>query len=293
MSDEEARVRAEQQFERRSRSFGPVAAAYDRGRPAYPRAAVEWLVGGQARTVLELGAGTGKLTGHLVDLGHDVHASDPDEGMLDVLSARVPGATTKVAGAEEIPAHDRSVDVVACAASFQWFDHERALPEIARVLRPGGHVAIVWNERDERIPWVRRLGKVLGHGDHPDEASYDVLASSGLFGFVEEKVFTHWQDIHRESIVDLALSHSHIADLDEDAREERLAEVLAFYNDYGRGMDGMQIPHRARCLRAQVLARPGADTPEADHDRTAAPVEPEEPIVSDGTDTDMLLIDFR
>ena len=141
-------------------------------------------------------------------------------------------------------------------------------------------------------PWVRRLGKVLGASDQPVEASYDVLASSGLFGFVEEKVFTHWQDIHRESIVDLALSQSHIASLGEEERANRLAEVLAFYNDFGRGMDGMQIPYKTRCLRAQVIERPGPGAP-APEDDDAPAVDPERPIVSDGTDTDMLLIDFR
>jgi len=312
MSDEQAQPRAdqraEQEFQRRARSFGPVAAAYDRGRPSYPRQAAEWLVPGQARTVLELGAGTGKLTARLVELGHDVHASDPDEGMLDVLSARVPGASTKVGVAEEIPVNDRSVDAVVCGGSFHWFDHERAMPEIARVLKPGGHIAITWNQRDERIPWVRRLGAVLGEAGHDFDSSYDVLASSGFFGFVEETSFKHWQDINRESIVDLALSRSDIASMEEGERTAKLAEVLAFYDDYGRGMDGMQLPWVARCLRAQVIDRPEADPPPAEDDGddatdpSADPEEPREhrehreprgPIVSDGTDTDMLLIDFR
>jgi SAM-dependent methyltransferase len=309
MSDEQARVRAEQEFQRRARSFGPVAAAYDRGRPSYPREAAQWLVPGQARTVLELGAGTGKLTARLVELGHDVHASDPDEGMLDVLSARVPRASTKVAGAEEIPANDRSVDVVVCAGSFTWFDHDRALPEIARVLKPGGHLAVTWNQRDERIPWVRRLGAVLGEGGHDFESSYDVVASSGFFGFVEETSFKHWQDINRESIVDLALSRSDIATMEEGERTAKLAEVLAFYDDYGRGMDGMLLPYDTRCFRAVVVDRPrraepapaagpddGPDTPdgpEAGPGGGSGGDDGGDREVSDGTDTDMLLIDFR
>ncbi|PVG82412.1 class I SAM-dependent methyltransferase [Nocardioides gansuensis] len=260
-------------------SFGRNALAYDRGRPSYPAEAVAWLVGGDAQVVLELGAGTGKLTAELVAQGHAVHAVEPDAEMLALLEARVPGCSAKQASAEEIPAHDKSVDVVVCATSFHWFDHERALPEIARVLKPGGHVAVVWNERDERIPWVRRLGDVLGRHDL-DNTSQAVLVRSELFGFVEEKSFTHWQDINRESIVDLAASRSNIASLADEAREAKLAEVLAFYDDYGRGMDGMQLPYRARCFKAVVVK---------DDD----PPEPEEPVVSDGTDTDMLLIDFR
>src|SRR3954471_855552 len=119
-------------------SFGSVADAYDRGRPSYPREAAAWLVGEEPVTVLELGAGTGKLTEVLVGLGHDVHATDPDEQMLAVLRERLPDVRTSVAPAEAVPAPDASYDVVVCAQSFHWFDHERALPEIARVLKPGG-----------------------------------------------------------------------------------------------------------------------------------------------------------
>ena len=118
-------------------SFGGVAEAYERGRPTYPADAVQWMVGDQPCSVLELGAGTGKLTRVLVSLGHDVHATDPDPAMLAVLEEQVPGTRTAVAGAEEIPLGDRSVDVVIAAQAFHWFDLDRALHEIARVLRPG------------------------------------------------------------------------------------------------------------------------------------------------------------
>ncbi|WP_439938011.1 class I SAM-dependent methyltransferase [Nocardia sp. N13] len=269
----------------RARSFGSVAEAYDRGRPAYPSEAVAWLAGGEAKVVLELGAGTGKLTRQLVDQGHAVFATEPDEAMLAVLRERVPEVSAKVATAEEIPANDRSVDVVVVAQAFHWFDHEVALAEIARVLKPGGHVALVWNSRDERIPWVRRMGDILGREDL-DTSSAQQLVHSGLFGFMEEAAFKHWQEVNRESVLDLARSRSSFATMDDVAREERLAELLAFYDDYGRGMDGMQIPYVTRCYRAVVTDRdePPTDDAEAPHDG---------PVVSDGTDTDMLLIDFR
>lgn len=269
----------------RARSFGSVAEAYDRGRPAYPSEAVAWLAGGEAKVVLELGAGTGKLTRQLVDQGHAVFATEPDEAMLAVLRERVPEVSAKVATAEEIPANDRSVDVVVVAQAFHWFDHEVALAEMARVLKPGGHVALVWNSRDERIPWVRRMGDILGREDL-DTSSAQQLVHSGLFGFMEEAAFKHWQEVNRESVLDLARSRSSFAMMDDVAREERLAELLAFYDDYGRGMDGMQIPYVTRCYRAVVTDRdePPTDDAEAPHDG---------PVVSDGTDTDMLLIDFR
>ncbi len=263
-------------------SFGDVAAAYDRARPSYPRAAVRWLVGEQPTTVLELGAGTGKLTSILVELGHDVHATDPDEQMLAVLRERVPGVRTSVAGAEDLPAADASYDVVVVAQAFHWFDHERALPEIARVLKPGGHLALVWNSRDQRIPWVRRLGALIGSQDqlHPMEP----LEESALFGPVAVETFRHWQIVDRESIADLVLSRSNVATLDEAGRAAKLAEVVAFYDDYGRGMDGMQLPYVASCYRTQVAERAAPPAPEGDPG--AAPV-------TDGSDTDMLLIDFR
>lgn len=270
----------------RARSFGSVAEAYDRGRPTYPADAVAWLAGGEAKVVLELGAGTGKLTRELVDQGHAVFATEPDEAMLAVLRERVPEVSAKVATAEEIPANDRSVDVVVVAQAFHWFDHEKALPEIARVLKPGGHVALVWNSRDERIPWVRRMGEILGRQDL-DTSSSEQVVLSDLFGFVAESSFKHWQEIDRESILDMARSRSSFAVMDEAEREDNLARVLAFYDDYGRGMDGMQIPYVTRCYRAVVVDR--------DERTTSSPDEPsqEGPVVSDGTDTDMLLIDFR
>jgi len=270
----------------RARSFGTVAEAYDRGRPAYPEEAVTWLTGGEAKVVLELGAGTGKLTRQLVDAGHAVFATDPDEAMLEVLRERVPEVSAKVATAEDIPANDRSVDVVVVAQAFHWFDHEAALPEIARILKPGGHVALVWNSRDERIPWVRRMGDLLGRQDSNTSSSQQ-LVHSDLFGFMEETSFKHWQEVNRESILDLARSRSSYLVMDAAEQEEHLADVRAFYADYGRGMDGMQIPYVTRCYRAVVIDRDEQTTSDGDEPSQ------EGPVVSDGSDTDMLLIDFR
>lgn len=267
-------------------SFGAVAAAYERGRPGYPADAAAWLIDGDAKIVLELGAGTGKLTSVLVEQGHAVHATDPDRAMLDVLEERVPGASVKQASAEEIPANDHSVDVVVVAQAFHWFDHERALPEIARVLKAGGHLALVWNSRDERIPWVRRLGGSIGRQD-ADTSSVDAVVTSELFGFVEEKSFKHWQDVNRETVLDMARSRSSIATLGSEEQAARLAEVAALYDEYGRGMDGMQLPYVTRCFRSKVIDQDEPTTERADDASVPGP------IVSDGTDTDMLLIDFR
>ena len=272
-----------EQVQKWAHSFGGVVDAYDRARPTYPREAAQWLVGQEAATVLELGAGTGKLTAQLVELGHDVVATDPDRAMLDRLVRNLPEARTIVASAEDLPLGDRAYDVVVAAQAFHWFDLDRALPEIARVLKPGGHLSLVWNTRDESIPWVRRLGAIIGTQEQVEAPG--ALADSELFGQVEEASFSHWQQIDRKSIQDLVLSRSNIAVLDEEARAAKLAEVVAFYDDFGRGMDGMQLPYVTRCFRARVADRP--------EDHAADEATTGEGGPSDGTDTDTLLIDFR
>jgi SAM-dependent methyltransferase len=272
-------------------SFGGVADAYDRGRPSYPKDATTWLVGDDPATVLELGAGTGKLTRVLVDQGHDVHATDPDPAMLALLEAHLPGVRTAVAGAEEIPLADASVDVVIAAQAFHWFDLDRALPEIARVLRPGGRICLLWNQRNEKIPWVRRLGAIIGTQEQLRDPA-EALIFSELFGFVEDSEFTHWQTIDRRTIQDLVLSRSNVAVLDETGRAAKLAEVLAFYDDYGRGMDGMQLPYVTRCYRAHLLDRPTGAAEQGSSDDDASPGT-DGPARPDSPDDDVLLIDFR
>jgi ubiquinone/menaquinone biosynthesis C-methylase UbiE len=247
--------------QQQARSFGSVADAYDRGRPTYPADAVGWLTtsgardaGGDQLTVLELGAGTGKLTRTLVDQGHDVWATEPDEAMLAILRRDLPEVRTTVASAEQVPLGDASVDVVVAAQCFHWFDAEAALAEVSRVLKPGGHVALVWHERDERIPWVKKLGRVIGHQDRIDDPAA-ALAASPLFTDVEEETFTHWQVVDRRTIVDLVTSRSHVAVMGEAERAATIEALLALYDDYGRGMDGMQLPYRTRCFRARALPR--------------------------------------
>lgn len=285
MSDEPAESPAPDDL---ARSFGAVAQAYDRGRPGYPAEAVAWLTGGEAKVVLELGAGTGKLTRELVDQGHAVFATEPDEAMLAVLRERVPEVSAKVATAEAIPANDRSVDVVVVAQAFHWFDHDVALPEIARIIKPGGHLSLVWNFFDQRIPWVRRLVNVVGEHSATSHSAAEALDGHELFEPAERTTFTFWQDVNRETLVDIVASRSYVATLPEAEREAKLDAVRALYDDYGRGHDGMQLPYVTECFRAKVrdLREESDASPDDDASR-------EGPVVSDGTDTDMLLIDFR
>lgn len=278
-------------------SFGAVAEAYDRARPSYPEVAAQWLTGPGKLTVLELGAGTGKLTEALVHAGHRVIATDPSPPMLSRLRSRVVPFAVGVSGAEAIPAPSRSVDVVVSAQAFHWFDHARALPEIARVLRPGGAIALVWNQRDESIPWVRRLGRVMG----TDGADLDLvgpLRMSPLFGHIEERSFRCWQRLDREGLLDLVRSRSYVAVMDDAARSEVVARVTELYDEYARGHGGMLLPYVTRCYRAVVQHPPEAPepapiAPENALETTGAeehePIEPPEPPEDPGT----TLIDFR
>jgi SAM-dependent methyltransferase len=174
---------------------------------------------------------------------------------------------------------------VVAAQAFHWFDLDRALPEIARVLRPGGRLCLLWNTRNEKIPWVRRLGALIGAQEQLRDPA-EALIFSELFGFVENREFSHWQTIDRQTIQDLVLSRSNVAVLDAEARAAKMAEVLAFYDEFGRGMDGMQLPYVTRCFRANALDRPRAASAAGESGRSD-----EEPP-SDDPD-DMLLIDFR
>ena len=117
--------------------------------------------------MLDLGAGTGKLTTRLVERGLDVVAVDPIPEMLEVLSNSLPDTPALLGTAEEIPLPDDSVDAVLVAQAWHWFDPERAVKEVARVLRPGGRLGLVWNTRDERLGWVKDLGRIIGHEDDP------------------------------------------------------------------------------------------------------------------------------
>lgn len=236
----------------RALSFDGVSDAYDRARPSYPREAVDWLVGPAATSVLELGAGTGKLTDVLLSAGHDVLATDPLDGMLAHLRARHPACRTAVAPAEQIPVPPRSVDVVVCAQAFHWFDTEVALPEIARVLKPEGRLGVVWNVRDDRIPWVRRLSRLIEPPDDDDRHPSDVLVSSRVFGFVEEQTFRFWHALRKQDLRDLVCSTSYVATMTPVERDRVLRATDALYDDYGRGPDGMLLPYRTHCFRAVV-----------------------------------------
>jgi SAM-dependent methyltransferase len=251
------------EVQRRSASFGSVAKMYDEHRPDYPPEAVTWLAGPRPTRALELGSGTGKLTKPLADLGHDVIATDPSVAMLSRLRGRVPKTRPVASIAEQIPLGTSSVDLVVSAQAFHWFDRERALPEIARVLRPGGILGLVWNIADFKVPWVRKVMTLVAvDGELPE----DPMDGSDLFTTQEHRAFRHWQRFDRASLIGFVSSHSHVAVMSPEDRESLLREVGAIYDSYGRGPHGMLMPWQARCYRATVsrLAARSGDSPTDD-----------------------------
>ncbi len=144
-------------------SFGAAAHAYAEHRPGYAHAAVRWaLEQAPGSRVLDLGAGTGKLTATLVALGGQVIAVEPDKAMLTALRRALPAVRALAGSAEALPLPDGSVDAVLAGHALHWFDMDVAGPEVARVLVPGGTLAGLWNVIDNRVDWVAELERVSG-----------------------------------------------------------------------------------------------------------------------------------
>jgi ubiquinone/menaquinone biosynthesis C-methylase UbiE len=221
-----------------SRSFELVADVYERARPEYPPEAVAWLAEklglAPGRTVLDLGAGTGKLTRALVPTGARVIAVEPGERMLAELRRAVPGVEALRGAAEAIPLADDSVDAITVGQAFHWFRHDEAVPELHRVLGPGGSVALIWNSRDQERPLQRELSELIRPlmppARPPVGHSVRGLEESELFGPVERRTFPFLQQLDADRLVDRIASVSFVAAAPADARaelERRLREIVA------------------------------------------------------------------
>jgi len=226
---------------RRASSFGAVAAQYAQHRPGYAEAAIRWCLapvsGAPPVRVVDVGAGTGILTGALARLGADVVAVEPDQAMLAELRRQLPGVRALEGSAEALPLPDQSADAVLCGQSMHWFDMNRALPEIARVLRPGGVLAGLWNVDDDRIGWVAELaalsrsGTTLSRSRAIPEADAEqgvLRAGSSWFAPVEEGEFGHGQLRSADSLVAVIATYSGILVMDEAERTRTLATIRDF-----------------------------------------------------------------
>jgi SAM-dependent methyltransferase len=240
--------------DRRELSFDGVADEYEQTRPTYPAALLDALPLDADAAVLDLGAGTGKLTRVLAERYRDVTAVEPLANMRAMLERVVPGVTALPGSAERIPLDDGSVDGVFAAQAFHWFDKPVALPEIARVLRPGGVFAIVWNEGNDDLPdplppeFVREV-KLLHDAAlqrWEDEPQWeDMLRDCGLFEDVHDRSFvTHDHVLDRPGVLDNLRSVSWIASRDD--REDVVARLGALLPEATYAM-----PNRANIIWAR------------------------------------------
>jgi len=275
-----------QNWETRGRSFGSAADAYDSTRPGYPVDAVRWILGDEPRCVVELGAGTGILTRKLIACGHEVVAVEPDQAMLARLTDTTPGVTALVGRAESIPVPDASADAVLVGHAYHWFRPEPAHAEMARVLRPRGVLAALWNLRDESVPWSAELSAILTDEDRgvDRESPAAVMLHGALaalrgtgdanmsgwlkspsfgaeFGAIERNFFPHSVTHTAETLVELVQSRSYYLTAAPQRQAELSGQVrrLALTHPDLVGREAFEMPYVTVVFRA-IRMSPRMDT---------------------------------
>jgi SAM-dependent methyltransferase len=240
----------------RARAFGLVAEEYDRGRPGYAAEAIRWLLGDEPLHVVDLGAGTGKLSRALADAGHRVTAVEPLAAMRAILRERLSEARAVNGTAEQTGLPDACADAVVAGSAFHWFDRARAFAEIERILRPPGIVGLLGNGFDTSVQWAVHLREILGGtrlgrpGHWPsDEELLEYFRS------VEEREFRHEQVVDRDLLRDLALSRSSVAVLEAGEQAALLDRVAALWVQEPelRGHDRVRLGYLTRVRRCSGL----------------------------------------
>lgn len=225
----------------------------------YPPAAVDWLIGDRpGRRILDLGSGAGTFPRLLLERGHEVFCVDRDVSVVAGLPDRL-GTRLHVAGqVESLPYLSRRFDTVTASANLHRFAPGLALSEIARVLKPGGALAVAYNVRDDTVPWVKRLAAILRQAD-PSAMSGDYgleslghVQESPYFGEVSQHDFRNWVPIDRAGLITMVERRPETAQLEPAARDQLLSEVGALYDSSARPPEPLLLPYRAACWRAQV-----------------------------------------
>jgi SAM-dependent methyltransferase len=247
-----------------SKSFGAVADDYDRLRSAPPDEALDWLLPRGATDALEIGAGTGLFTRKLAKRVPHVTAIEPDARMRAVLSSQTEGVEVLEGQAEDLPAADGSFDVVTAQSAWHWVDEERAIPEVARVLRPGGRLALVWNGTNRTVDWMRNLW-AGGVELDPEDTSrtdqrrrrrvqVDELTLREWFIDPETKLFTWSRTMTKDDLIALAATYSAVIVMEDEAKAAHLAGMRRYLDahpELGEG-DRIDVPMRAYCWRAST-----------------------------------------
>ncbi|HVB14675.1 MAG TPA: methyltransferase domain-containing protein [Candidatus Dormibacteraeota bacterium] len=245
-----------------SAGFARGAAAYERGRPDYPPAAVGWLASrlglGPGKLVVDLGAGTGKLTRQLVPYGARVIALEPVPEMAAELERAVAGVEVLAATAAQTGLASGSVDAATAGQSFHWFADEPSLREIHRILRPGGRLGLVWNRRELRSQLWRAVGELIdplrkGSPDHSTGEWRRHLHSSRLFGPLESRAFSHEQLASPDQLVDRVLSLSWVASSAQSVQERVRQQLLDLVSDYqGRPGQPIALPYQSEVFACRA-----------------------------------------
>lgn len=215
--------------------FASGSDVYERARPGYSAESVAHLVAstgiGPGSRVLDVAAGTGKLTRSLLAAGAACVAAEPSASMRAACAAAVPGVVQVGADALHLPVADGTFDAVTVAQAFHWFASTEAVDEFARVLRPGGGLALIWNERDESDPLVAELTRISKwdvHQPYPVGRDFGaVVDGSGRFGPVTRSRFRFTHELDRVSFVEQVASRSYVVVLPEDRRRTLLEGVAA------------------------------------------------------------------
>jgi len=245
----------------RSSSFGAVAADYDRLRPRPADAAVDWLVPAGCRVAVDLAAGTGLLTRALAARVPEVIAVEPDDRMRAVLSERSPDVRALAGYGEAIPLADASADAVFVSSAWHWMDEARAVPEIARVLRPGGRFGVIWTTRDrqEGSGWMRLLDEFRSPdeaGDTPEATASRRrhrrvnLPDDGSFRDVATESFAYSAPMAVDDVVAMLGTYSAVITATDEERQAGLQRSRAVVEHEFPGLDVIDVPIRSWCWRA-------------------------------------------
>lgn len=241
----------------RATSFGAEAANYEAGRPEYPFEAVAWMLERMphgTRRIVDVGAGTGKLTRVLAQAPDaEVVAVDPDPEMLAALRQSVPGIPTFQGSAERMPLPDASADAAVLGQAWHWVEPVAASAEIGRVVRTGGVLGLIWNIRDERTDWVRRLTDIMHSSPAENLVNGPGTAGPRIeapFGQVETERWEWTRSMTRTQLQQMALSRSYLIAAPAEEREEILRQMDRLFDELGVADGTIELPYVTHAFRA-------------------------------------------